>query len=141
MQQLMRDTGCLVSLHRSEGFGYVLADAMAVGIPVIATDYSGNVDFCDAQTSFPVSYRLVPVEAHGALWEDSDTYWAEPDIEAAATQMRRVYEDYPEALRKAAAGRENLRARYSAEAFAATLRKRLTALTERSGIDPTPAVH
>jgi glycosyltransferase involved in cell wall biosynthesis len=141
MQRLMGDASCLVSLHRAEGFGYVLADAMALGIPVLATAYSGNVDFCDEQTSFPVPYRLVPVQAHGALWEEEDTRWAEPDIEAAADQMRRVYTNYPEALRKAAVGRERLRARYSAEAFAITLRGRIAALTVDDGIDPEAAVY
>jgi len=125
MEQLMGSTACVVSLHRSEGFAYVLADAMAIGIPVISTAYSGNVDFCDDQTSFPVPYRLVPVEAHGTLWEDELTEWADPDIEVAAAHMRAVFQDYPQALRKAASGREKLQARYSDEIFAATLRRRI----------------
>lgn len=125
MQELMTSTACVISLHRSEGFAYVLADAMAVGIPVISTAYSGNVDFCDDETSFSVPYRLVPVEAHGTLWEDEFMEWAEPDIEAAAAHMRTVFENYPEALRKAAIGRKKLQAGYSAEIFAATLRRRL----------------
>lgn len=128
MQQLMRATSCVVSLHRSEGFGYVLADAMAHGLPVVATAYSGNTDFCDPETSFPVAYRLVPVRSHGAHWESGEAVWAEPDIDSAAGQMQRVYRDYPEALRKAAAGRSAILQKYSTEAFAATLRAALNAL-------------
>src|SRR6201999_1357068 len=59
MIALVRDADCIVSLHRSEGFGYLMSDAMAYGTPVIATDYSGNADFCDPDTSFPVPYRLL----------------------------------------------------------------------------------
>jgi glycosyltransferase involved in cell wall biosynthesis/tetratricopeptide (TPR) repeat protein len=128
MHQLLSESSCLVSLHRSEGFGYVLADAMALGIPVIATDYSGNTDFCDGQTSFPVSYRLVPVKSYGAHWESQGAEWAEPDIHSAAAQMRQVYEDYPTALSIAAAARFAILARYSTDSFAATVRARLAAI-------------
>ena len=139
MRELISRSSCVVSLHRAEGFGYVLADAMAVGIPVIATAYSGNLDFCDSETSFLVSFRLVPVRSHGALWEGEGAYWAEPEIESAALQMRRVYEDYPVALEKAAAARSAILEKYSAGAFAATLRSRLAAIcSERTGVDPAP---
>jgi glycosyltransferase involved in cell wall biosynthesis len=73
MRQLLRDTSCVVSLHRSEGFGYVLSDAMALGIPVLATNYSGNADFCDAETGYPVAFRFIPVRSHGAHWESEGT--------------------------------------------------------------------
>ena len=138
MQQLMRDTSCVVSLHRSEGFGYVLSDAMALGIPVIGTDYSGNADFCDRETSYPVSYRLIPVMSHGALWEGEGMQWAEPDIDSAAEQMQAVYSDYPESLRKAALGRERILKKYSKEAFAVRLRERLADIVATPGIDPPP---
>jgi glycosyltransferase involved in cell wall biosynthesis len=138
MKQLMRDTSCVVSLHRSEGFGYVLSDAMALGIPVIGTDYSGNVDFCDAETSFPVAFRLVPVVSYGAHWETKGTRWAEPDVDSAAEQMKAVYSNYPEALRKAALGRERILRQYSREAFAARLRERLAAIRYAASIDPRP---
>jgi len=136
MQQLMRDSSCVVSLHRSEGFGYVLSDAMALGIPVIATDYSGNTDFCDQETSYPVSYRTIPVTSHGAHWEEEGMQWAEPDIDSAAAQMRAVYSNYSEALCKATLGRQRILEKYSKEAFAARLRERLAAIVSAPGIDP-----
>jgi glycosyltransferase involved in cell wall biosynthesis len=139
MKQLMRDTSCVVSLHRSEGFGYVLSDAMAVAIPVIGTDYSGNVDFCDAETSFPVAFRPVPVVSYGAHWETKCARWAEPDIESAAEQMKAVYSDYEEALRRATLGRERILKQYSKEAFAARLRERLAAICSAASIDPPPS--
>lgn len=130
MERLMGDVSCVVSLHRAEGFGYVPLDAMAASVPVIATDYSGNLDFCDHETSFPVSYRLVPVKSNGAYWETDAAEWAEPDIDSAAEQMLAVYRDYPAAWRKAALGREKVLAKYSKERFATILRERLDAAAQ-----------
>jgi glycosyltransferase involved in cell wall biosynthesis len=136
MRDLMRQVSCVVSLHRAEGFGFVLADAMALGIPVIATDYSGNIDFCDAETGFPVAYSLVPVEAQGSYWESKGTVWADADIASAAAQMLEVYRDYPGALRKAALGRQKLLRTYSNDAFAVRLQQRLAAIRGSHRVDP-----
>jgi glycosyltransferase involved in cell wall biosynthesis len=143
MNALIADVGCVVSLHRSEGFGYVLSDAMAVGIPVIATAHSGNLDFCDADTSFLVDCRLVPVSALGAHWESNEAMWAEPDIDSAAAQMRRVCADYPAALSVAAAGQRVILAKYTTTVFAANLRARLAAIRGSGrGVDASSeAVH
>jgi glycosyltransferase involved in cell wall biosynthesis len=135
MEKLIRGSSCVVSLHRSEGFGYVLADAMALGIPTIATDYSGSTDFCDSETSFPVAYRLIPVKSHGAHWEAEGTEWADPDVDAAAAQMQAVYRDYPGALARAAAGRAGLLEKYSVEAFASRLQVRLADIRGAAGLD------
>jgi glycosyltransferase involved in cell wall biosynthesis len=125
MADLLRETSCLVSLHRSEGFGYVLADAMALAVPVIATGYSGNADFCTDRTSFPVDYRLVPVRSAGAHWEDDCAEWAEPDLDSAAARMLEVYRNYPAALGRAATGQRLIFEKYSIEAFAATVQARV----------------
>jgi glycosyltransferase involved in cell wall biosynthesis len=125
MADLLRETSCVVSLHRSEGFGYVLADAMALGIPVIATDYSGNTDFCNDQTSFPVDYALVPVRSAGAHWEEEGAEWADPNVDSAAARMLEVYRDYPAALVRAGTGQRLVFEKYSTEAFGDTVRRRL----------------
>jgi len=77
-----------VSLHRAEGFGRTLAEAMLLGKPVIATNYSGNVDFLIDGT-FPVSYKLVPVTENSYQWLDlqDDYVWAEVDINSASEQL------------------------------------------------------
>ena len=73
-----------VSLHRSEGFGLHLADAMAAGKPVIATGYSGNLAYMATENSSLVPYELVPV-GFGNEPYPPDANWAEPDeVEAAA---------------------------------------------------------
>jgi glycosyltransferase involved in cell wall biosynthesis len=140
MRELLLVASCIVSLHRAEGFGYILSDAMALGIPVVATGYSGNTDFCSAETSFPVSYRLVPVKSSGAHWEDEGTEWAEPDIDSAVAQMRAVYCDYPAALKKAAAAAAAIRSQYSVERFSGTLRARLAAIRKDAGVDPASVI-
>src|SRR6185437_13814677 len=78
-----------VSLHRSEGFGFNLAESMLLGKPVIATNYSGSREFAREGTACVVDYKLVPVQ-EGSYLFFSDQVWAEPDIEHAAVLMRRL---------------------------------------------------
>lgn len=82
-----------LSLHRSEGFGRLLAEAMLMGKPVIATAYSGNVDFMTADNSLLVPYELVPV-AEGAYPFGAGQSWAEPDVDRAVEHMLRLL-DHP----------------------------------------------
>src|ERR1019366_3977830 len=97
---LMSLADCFVSLHRSEGFGFGMAEGMALGKPVIGTDYSGNTDFLTEETGFPVSYRLVPV-APGAYPGHEDQVWAEPDLDQAAGLMRHVAAGNSDVARRA----------------------------------------
>jgi glycosyltransferase involved in cell wall biosynthesis len=75
-----------VSLHRAEGFGRTIAEAMQLGKPVIATNYSGNVDFKNKSQYFLINYELTEVEIFSYQWvEESDlANWANPKIENAA---------------------------------------------------------
>jgi GT2 family glycosyltransferase/glycosyltransferase involved in cell wall biosynthesis len=89
MSNLLQVCDALVSLHRSEGFGLHLAEAMSLGKPVIATDYSANVDFMTAENSLAVKFRLIEIaDDHGPYRRGQ--VWAEPDIDHAAEQMRRA---------------------------------------------------
>jgi glycosyltransferase involved in cell wall biosynthesis len=92
MKALMWSIDCFVSLHRSEGFGRGLSEAMALGKPVIATAYSGNLDFCTDDTAFLVPYELVPVgPGEYPYWEDEK--WADPNVEAASRAIVRLIDD------------------------------------------------
>jgi glycosyltransferase involved in cell wall biosynthesis len=94
MQQLFASADVLLSLHRAEGFGIPMAEAMAHGVPVIATGWSGNLEFMDASNSLLVPYRLVPLKDTGVYDRYSDScVWAEPDIGWAADQLRQLAAD------------------------------------------------
>jgi glycosyltransferase involved in cell wall biosynthesis len=125
---LMVACDCYVSLHRSEGFGLTLAEAMAIGKPVIGTGYSGNVDFMNAENSFLVEYEI------GRVGPDCEIYpaegeWAEPSVEHAAELMRRVHGDPEEAARIGARAREDIARTLSPEATGAAIRRRLEELS------------
>jgi len=79
----------VVSLHRAEGFGLLVAEAMLLGRPVIATDYAATTEMVTPETGFPVDYRLIPV-AHGAYPYGAGQVWADPDVEHAAWLMARL---------------------------------------------------
>ncbi|MFQ5539424.1 MAG: glycosyltransferase [Candidatus Binatia bacterium] len=92
MLSLMATCHCFVSLHRSEGFGLGLAQAMYLGKPVIGTAWSGNMDFMNANNSFLVKYGLI--EAAEGRWPyPQGSIWADPDIDHAAELMRLVYKN------------------------------------------------
>ncbi len=81
---------CFVSLHRAEGFGRGLAEALQLGLRVICTGYSGNLDFCYAPTAELVDYRLVKVR-QAQYPHAKGQYWAQPSIEHAAQLMQKVF--------------------------------------------------
>lgn len=89
---LMDACDAYVSLHRSEGLGLTLAEAMLMGKPVIATNYSGNIDFMDEGNSLLVPYTLEPLGRPIPPY-DADSRWAEPSLEAAAEAMRRLFDN------------------------------------------------
>lgn len=84
-----------VSLHRCEGFGRTLAEAMCYGKPVIATNYSGNIDFMPKAISYPVDYVLTPISAgeYHFVADSDQAVWAEADVKHAAQQMRQARQD------------------------------------------------
>jgi len=108
---LFASVDCYVSLHRSEGLGLGMAQAMYLGKPVIGTGYGGNLEFMDPDSSLLVKYEMTELEENSGPYERG-TRWAAPDVEDAARYMRWVYENRAES---AALG----------ERGAATVRRRL----------------
>ncbi|TNC27352.1 FkbM family methyltransferase [Amycolatopsis alkalitolerans] len=107
LHQLYEDSSCYVSLHRSEGFGLTVAEAMARAMPVISTDYSSTTEFLDEHTGWPIPYELVKV-GKGCGPYEAESSWAEPDLDAAAAAMRQVADDPAEAGRRGRQAREHI---------------------------------
>jgi glycosyltransferase involved in cell wall biosynthesis len=114
---LWRALDCFVSLHRSEGFGRNIAEAMCLGIPVIATAHSGNMDFTTHETAALVPVRLKMVEA-GEYPFAAGQLWAEPDLECAAANMRRMVVDSQWRERISRSGKALIERRYGVEPVA-----------------------
>jgi len=121
---LMDACDAYVSLHRSEGLGLTMAEAMLMGKPVIATNFSGNVDFMDEGNSLLVSYELAklgkPIPPY-----DADLEWAEPSVEHAAQLMRRLFENQAWANEVGERGRRSAEANLSLEAAGLRIAARL----------------
>jgi glycosyltransferase involved in cell wall biosynthesis len=124
---LMNLCDCYVSLHRSEGLGLTIAEAMLLGKPVIATGYSGNLDFMTPETSYLVPWKRVRV-GEGAEAYDANASWAEPDLDAAAAIMKNVYSNPDEARRVAMAGKIDLETRFTPEQTGLRMKQRLVTL-------------
>jgi|GEM_PF-1799771 len=91
---LMNACDILISLHRAEGFGLCIAEMMALGKVVIATNWSGNTDFMNAQNSCPVRCDLKPLEERYAFGHfQPGELWAEPDPEHATTLLLKLYQE------------------------------------------------
>ena len=105
MLALLNCCDCYVSLHRAEGLGLGMIEAMQLGKPVIASNYSGNCDFTTDQTSFLVPCtRVANPVASGPY--PAGVIWGEPDLHEAARLMRRVHDQPEVAQAKAETGRK-----------------------------------
>ena len=121
MLRLIAGADCYVSLHRSEGFGYTMAEAMSYGVPVIASGYSGNLEYMSAANSLLVSCRETFVKvADGPFQRGS--IWGEPSIDDAASLLRSVAQDRSRALEIGKRGQQAVRATLSASAVAEIVR-------------------
>jgi glycosyltransferase involved in cell wall biosynthesis len=125
--QLIACCDAVASLHRSEALGLLVAEAMALAKPVIATDYSATTELVTPKTGYPVDYRLVPVQAGQYPFYEGQV-WAEPDIDHAAWFMRRIFEDQEAAIKRAHAARRHLASKYGLDACAQRMRERLQCL-------------
>jgi glycosyltransferase involved in cell wall biosynthesis len=126
---LMAGCDCYVSLHRSEGFGLTMAEAMAIGKPVIGTGYSGNLDFMNERNSYLVEYEL------GRVGPDCEIYppegsWAKPSVEHAAELMRQVVERPQEAAEIGARALEDVAGQLSPRATGEAMHRRLQELAD-----------
>ena len=133
-------TDCYVSLHRCEGFGLTMAEAMALGKPVIATNYSANLDFMDATTAYLVPADEWRLEAQAGPYP-AGTVWADPDVDAAAAFMRQVAHDPGAARELGARAREHIQATRTPDRLAQFVSRRLEEIRmEERQLRPRPNI-
>lgn len=121
---------CYVSLHRAEGFGLTMAEAMALGKPVIATGYSGNLAFMTPDNSYLCPSRTQLVGA-GREPYPPHASWAEPDLDAARRLLRHVYEHRDEAERRGRRAADDVARQHSASRAGRPMRDRLQQIHRR----------
>lgn len=127
--------GCdaFVALHRSEGWGFGMIEAMNIGLPVLCTAYSGNMDFCSDQTAWLVDFEEVELEPDDYIFVRPGQKWAEPDIDHAAQQMRAVWKDPAARAARARAAREKAAREFSAGPIGARYKDRLDEIFRAEG--------
>ena len=125
--QLESACDAFVSLHRSEGFGIAVAEAMFLGKPVISTDWSATHEFVTRDNGCPVHCRVVAIgRSHGPYAKGQ--LWAEPDVAHAAAIMRKLFTDRALGAALGAAARATIETRFSPAAIGARYRKRLESI-------------
>ena len=135
LDALYAQADALVSLHRAEGFGLTLAEAMAMGIPVIATGYSGNLDFMPPGSAALIPWTLQRIERSRGDYV-AGAAWAEPDLLSAVHAMRRLALNPEAADQLGRRGQAIAQERLSRERLGAVVRQRLGRWWLPS--DPTP---
>ena len=125
---LLSSCDCYVGLHRAEGFGLPIAEAMSLDKPAIATRYSGNLEFMTEENSYLADHSMTRVGDEGSSIYPPDAEWAEPDLAHAARLMRHVFENREEAGRRGRRGGEEVRRNHSTEAAGRSMRRRLEQL-------------
>jgi glycosyltransferase involved in cell wall biosynthesis len=127
MDALIAECDALISLHRSEGFGFGPVEAIMAGKAVVATDYGGTCDFISKSTGYPVEYDLVRVRA-GEYPAGDDQEWADPRIDSAAAALQSIYDHADEARSRTLAAFAFLRERHAPDVVGAEIGRMLRGL-------------
>jgi glycosyltransferase involved in cell wall biosynthesis len=128
---MLASADCYISLHRAEGYGLTLAESLALGKPVIATGYSGNLDFMSPNGSWLVDASMVSIGPGNDPYP-ADGEWAQPDVAQASSYMREIFDDPAAAGARAAAGAATIRRTHSPLQGGATMAARLKLLRRRA---------
>ena len=131
LSALLNAADAYVSLHRSEGFGLTIAEAMALGKPVIATGYSSNMEFMTPGNSFAVDYLLTTLSRNHGPYPRGFT-WADPDVDHAARLMRTLVDDSRQAAEAGRQAAADVRAQFSPAGAAARIRGRLEEISSEA---------
>ena len=127
---LMARCDCYVSLHRSEGYGLTMAEAMSLGKPVIATGYSGNLEFMTPENSYLCSFAYTEVGPGSAPYPPN-CRWAQPNLDEAAAFMRQIYGDQDEAQARGLRAAADIQTRHAPAVAGRALGERIAAIRAR----------
>lgn len=127
---LINNCNCYVSLHRAEGFGLTMAEAMFYGKPVISTGYSSNIEFMNVNNSFLVQYELKEMPESGGPYAKG-SICAAADVDHAAYLMEYIYQNYEEAKEVGAQAARDIRSLLAPQVIGNKIRKRLEYITKR----------
>lgn len=130
LNELMANSDCYFSMHRSEGFGLPLAEAMSLGIPVVATGWSSNTDFMTVNNSFLVEYELVNLDKDYGPYKKGQI-WAEPNIDHAASCLKQVIDNPKLRNDKSARAKSDIAQLNSASHIGERIKARINAITQR----------
>jgi glycosyltransferase involved in cell wall biosynthesis len=130
LSKLYDEADAYVSLHRAEGFGLTISDAMSRGIPVLVTGYSGNMDFCNAAESRVVSYDLVEVGHDRPRYRINDV-WAEPDLDDATLAFKDLVQNHRFWVNRAIRARNNLQRDFSVGVVGEQMKARLELIANK----------
>lgn len=133
VNSLIRSVDVYISLHRSEGFGLVLAEAMYLGTPVIATNWSGNTEFMNSDVACMVNSTLITLQKDELPFLKGSR-WAEPDISEAAYYLRKLYDDSRWRVEIAQRAKEYVRKHLSVSAVSTQMEDYLLEIREKCGI-------
>lgn len=129
VKKLYEKSDAYISLHRSEGFGITIADAISYGVPIIVTAYSGNMDFCNPDYNLLVKYKLVKI-GHERLRYRKEEMWAQPDQKDFEKKLVDVFKNHKKYLKLADAFRDILSKKISKNKIADLAKKRLVLISK-----------
>lgn len=123
LEQLYASTDVVISLHRSEGLGLILIEAMQRGIPVISTDWSATSEFINNDMGYPVPVKLIAVDDPQGNYRQKNLNWADPDIDKAAQILKQIRQNPAEAAQKCENAKRFLENTYSVTKYAHEISK------------------
>ena len=112
-----------LSLHKAEGFGLGMAEAMSQGKPVVATNWSANTEFCMADTAWCIPYKMTQILPHE--YPVAMKEWADADVDAAAAALREIRDNPEKACERALHGKTFMEEHFSIANFKADMEKML----------------
>lgn len=124
---LLAQAACFVSLHRAEGYGFNIVDAMALGVPVVATGYSGNLTFASDDSTWLVPATEIAV-GEGNFPYQPTALWGDPDLATATRYLAEIASDPKSARLRAERGRGHVLTTFTPERTGLFIRNRVASI-------------